>query len=483
MIDVEGDAPAQQVDAAARVPSPGELIVALVCILLALACTLRVDDLFWLVRVGQDIVREHHLPTLNRYSFTAPDATWQTHEWLSEVMFYGVHAVGGAAALFAVGLALCWAPIAIVAVGLSRRTQRFAPAVLGTLLVAIETGAAGMMLRPYLIGRVFLALTLTHRPHAKPARAALVSLVAFALWANFHGSFAYGLVVLAIRAVFAERSDRRAWVSALLGGGVGSICTPLGISGVIAPLLYLATLSRSGTTFLSIVREWQPIQPGGDGWVLWLVPVLAGAVALALSKNRGRQRLGDAVLLFAFAVLALRARRGLPDLGLVAGVVVGTHVALGRAGEIRMRWTALPLAALVLAALILLPVRRALGFDRFLAAHARAEPAGALGYLGSSNAPPVRLFNEFDWGGALLATLYPRTQVFIDQRNDCYPTSVFADYVTAMRGGAEGLAVLRAWKVDGALLSRSRPLADDLTRAGWQVGYQDAQAILFLAPK
>ena len=63
--------------------------------------------------------------------------------------------------------------------------------------------------------------------------------------------------------------------------------------------------------------------------------------------------------------------------------------------------------------LFLAPVRDALGFQRYRMEHARAYPAGLIARLRAEEHPPERVFNSFDWGGALLYELYPRVRVFI----------------------------------------------------------------------
>src|SRR5215467_5012278 len=59
------------------------------CLVAALVSQLRnfqVDpDLWWHIKVGQDIMRIHRWPTNDPYSFTVLGAPWLAHEWLGDV--------------------------------------------------------------------------------------------------------------------------------------------------------------------------------------------------------------------------------------------------------------------------------------------------------------------------------------------------------------------------------------------------------------
>ena len=43
-------------------------------------------DVWWHIKVGQDILRTHHFPTVDPYSFTAAGTPWIAYEWLGEIV-------------------------------------------------------------------------------------------------------------------------------------------------------------------------------------------------------------------------------------------------------------------------------------------------------------------------------------------------------------------------------------------------------------
>ena len=420
----------------------GLLLVGLLLLLAALF-TLRTDDLYWLAQVGRDVLETGHLPTHNRYSFTAPDYPWQTHEWLAEVLV----AKASDPVLFGSGLLLCWIPVVLVA-----RVSASWPALAGAAVLALETGLAGMVLRPYLLGRALLAGLLSLRK-APPWWATLLG---FALWVNLHGSFGFGLLVLAVRAA----SSWREWLLPLFAACAGVLINPNGLQGALFPLRYLGA-----RPFVDYIIEWQPV--AGSAWVWFALAAAPGL--LALWRRRSAR---EVPLLLVFGVLAISARRGLPDLALVSAMLLAHAAGPGiqpsnpatSGAPVRLRWVLIAAAALPF-----------LGYDRFVQGHDRARPAGLLAYLRASPQPPARLFADFNWAGSLFQ-LYPRVRVFLDARNDCYPQSIIDAYFTATP------ATLDEFRADAAALPLHAPLAEALRAQGWREAFMDAQSVLLTRP-
>src|SRR5580658_4930510 len=52
-------------------------------------------DLWWHIRVGQDILSSHHWPTTDPYSYTVAGDPWIAYEWLGDVVIGATAKVGG----------------------------------------------------------------------------------------------------------------------------------------------------------------------------------------------------------------------------------------------------------------------------------------------------------------------------------------------------------------------------------------------------
>ncbi|HET6220999.1 MAG TPA: hypothetical protein VFE11_02495, partial [Dongiaceae bacterium] len=74
--------------------------------------TLFDPDYYWHIETGRWIVTHGTLPSTDLFSFTRPDQAWVLHEWLFEVVLYGVFAAFGSfgvklfAALLGTGVAV-----------------------------------------------------------------------------------------------------------------------------------------------------------------------------------------------------------------------------------------------------------------------------------------------------------------------------------------------------------------------------------------
>jgi hypothetical protein len=194
-------------------PRPGLLdgiFVVLVCALAFLLASTpaRNSDLWLHLASGRWLAQGHSPRGTDPFSSTAANVFWVNHTWLSDVLLYGLYAIGGGTALvlakaFLVavlaGLFFCFrrrgTPMGLLAV------------VAGLAVVALATGLA---LQPALLSLlgVVLTLYLLERPslvetdridRARTQRWLLVPL--FALWANLDGWFVLGPVLVGLYAL------------------------------------------------------------------------------------------------------------------------------------------------------------------------------------------------------------------------------------------------------------------------------------------
>src|SRR6266849_2836420 len=56
-------------------------------------------DVWWHIKVGQDILRTYHFPTVDPYSFTAAGTPWIAYEWLGEIVLAWMYRLGGVVSL------------------------------------------------------------------------------------------------------------------------------------------------------------------------------------------------------------------------------------------------------------------------------------------------------------------------------------------------------------------------------------------------
>ena len=472
------------------------LVVGLAALLLVGLFSTQADDsdVWWHLKTGQYILQNHALPSPDPFSYTsntgAPaypgeELTRQfnlTHEWLAQVLLYSLFAAGGFPAVILFRAALLAAICGITGVLAARRSGSFYAGVVGALAVAPVTTsftADRPPLLTFLLVAVFvLALELRRGLWLLP----LLSL----LWANLHGGFFLGWVVLAAY-IAGSPKERRLWIVALLSVAASFLNPNHWRIVEVLQLYRQSALTRA-------LVEWKP--PG-----LFRPPyvfdILLFGTALALLLAWRKVRVSDWLLALTFGVAALMAFRNVLLFAMLAPVLIATYFP-GRlkAGlETRCRRGRLPhfAAAVLLAGAF----GTGLAQGRFFQLRA-AEwqyPSGAAQFL-IDHRITAPLFNLHEDGGYLIWRLWPQERVFIDGRS--LSESVYQDYrrILYNRGGDPGamtgprVEALNRYGVGAIVVDsfqyfdgRQYPLATALlatSNAEWKLVYQDSQWMVFL---
>jgi len=432
-------------------------------LLAILAGPIEDTDFWWHLRTGQWIAQQHRLPVPDPFSYTSgDDATARfnlTHEWLSQLVLYAVYAVGGFGAVALVRAAMLAAICGIsgwIAAGLSKRFWTGIAAALATASVMVAFTADRPGFVTFLGVAVFLAILESRRwLWALPA----VSLV----WANCHGGFFLGWVVLAAYAV----RDRRLWPVAVCSVAA-SLANPNGyrVVGVLA--------AYHGSELTRSLMEWQR-----PSW--WGLPygfdLLLYAAAAALAANWRRVAIRHWILFAIFAAASLTAFRNLPLLAVLAPALIAAYVAP------RIAVPALSVIAATGALYWRAP-------DPAVATW--TVPSAAAGFVASRELPG-RLFNTYEQGGYWI---WQGRRVFIDGRalsDAAYRDSqqiLFnkgsaGDAVTGARKdlldryGIDTVAMNAIEPESGALYPLAIALGNpDDTE--WQLAYEDTQELVFV---
>lgn len=441
--------------------------------------------------IGEHILREGPRFT-DVFSFTKEGEPFLAYEWLSQVLLHLAHRAGGLplVAIFA----------GVVVAGALAQTVRYVRGRGGDPWLAFMVGAlAAVLTGPHWIARphlmTFLALPtlllILDRWGKRPLPLALL----FALWANLHPGFLYGLVILA---VLAAGDVLEAWIArrrpgAELGRGVlalgaaaaGSLANPFGWSVHTHALEHAAD-----TEFVQAVQEFLPLDPVSGYGVLFMTVV--GLVVLGLSAQRERVHLGALGVFLAGVFGAVVAQRNAPLLAVAGLPVIARELtpvvkALpevflgrmrleftrsdGRSGRVSMlAGGVLALMAVVggrIGPVTLIPDTFS---DEFFPVHA-VERGAQLGLTG-------RVLSEYEWGGYLLFA-WDGQRVFVDSMADFYGRELVFRF-GAMRDAAPGWEDdMAAYDISVVLMQPTRPLVARLREdPAWLVLYEDGTAVL-----
>lgn len=392
----------------------------------AIAMPVLNPDLYWHLSAGRYIVGHFRLPTADFLSWTEHGAPWTDFEWLAQILYYGVYALAGKTGFFLLKLAVLGATFPVfyrflAGAGL-RAAAPFALPLWGLALMANAD------LRPENFSVLFFAALLCRLETARlrgenwPAgRGGLVRLALFfALWANLHAGFAYGLLLLAFYAA-GNYADARLWsrpgpprgplpALAVAAAAAGTLINPWG------PKLYYILLQHAAEAgaMARYLAEWAPPSLANP-WHWPFAVFFVAAFGLLLARLRKERALPLAQLL-TLGWLAFEAARHTRHIVFfsAAALVFSLDAAARLWGPalLARRGRYLPGLAFVYLALLVWP--RYLSFRYDLG----EEAAGAAAYL-KSNAGELggrKLYNPWTWGGYLGWALAPEYKVFTDGR-------------------------------------------------------------------
>jgi hypothetical protein len=460
-------------------------LAVLLPIVAALAATLSAVDLAYHLRAGEQILAGGGIPRVDTFTFTAAGREWVDQQWGTQVILAAIYRLTGWTGLVLLRAALAGLIFGLLFVACRLRGADVRSAAWLTL-AAFIVAAPALALRPQLLGMALLAVTLvlvaSRRVH--PRLFYLVPVVV-ALWANAHGSFFLGPVVVGL-----------AWLEDLYSGGPSASRTlVVAVVTAVATLLnpfgptvwaYAIGLSTNPEVTARI-GEWQPTTLRTIPGVLFFASALAAVVLLA---RRGRMTSWPTLAWLAvFFVIGAYAIRGVAWWPL--GAAFALAGVLGRGAEAPERPTS-PMgrrinvgivAALVVVGIVLLPTWRA--NDPATGAPAGVltdAPSGVTAALRATQRPGDRLFNLQPWGSWFEFAI-PDVPVAIDSRIELFPLETWDDYETVASGRDGWEAVLERWQVTLAVVpAGGDPFAARLIAAGWKPSYAGNDGRLFAAP-
>ncbi len=422
-------------------------------------------DTYWHLTAGAWMLKHHAVLNADVFSFTVAGQPWHTQEWLSEVLmalafrngaWNGLHLLFGAA----MGVT------AILVAGAVRARTDFVPALLISVM-GLACILGSLLARPHMLALPLVALWTMGLLQARgenrsPGWWLLGVLV---LWANLHGSFAFGLALacgFAVEAVIADRAALKEWSKFLVAATLSALVTPHGLNGLLFPfqLLLLGSIHNIG--------EWARTDLIHPGPFVIALLVLVGAVVTKRLKLPWMR----ALMLAGLSFLALAHVRHQMLFGIVGALLVADALGSQQAGgKAAPRWLA-PLAAgllvVMIAARFAFPATR--GDDAVTPRTALAQVRFDL------RDQPV--FNAYDFGGYLI---FMGVLDYVDGRTDMYGDNFLAEYDRLMRPDVPLLKeTLARWHIAWTILPPG-PVAQAMDKVpGWHRGYSDGVAVIHI---
>ncbi len=157
---------------------------------------IRDGDTFWHLRVGQWIIENQAVPLVDYFSHTFKGERWIAHEWLSELILYTSYSLDGwRGVVFVTALAVSFCFI-YLSIWLQAYLQPRHVIIL--LLLVLAMIQPHLMVRPHVLAQPLLLVWAASLIRLFDCQKAPNYWLLFVMlvWANMHGSFLMGLILL-----------------------------------------------------------------------------------------------------------------------------------------------------------------------------------------------------------------------------------------------------------------------------------------------
>jgi len=466
----------------------------------------------WHVRTGQWILSTHTVPSADPFSSSMGGKPWFAWEWLYDVVVGRLES--------AMGLnGVVWFTALVIAstfawmFRLLIRRKTSLPAALVLVLLALAASTIHFLTRPHVLSWLFVLAWFWILDSTEPRyssgscldrRWLWVLPVSMVFWANVHGGFLLGFVLLAcywlgsLWTWFRTKESRieESLLKIAAGKRIRTL-TLVAVASVLASLLnpygwklHWHIYSYLSDRFLmNHIEEFQSPNFHDLAPKCFLVVLV---LCIAVFIARGRELRLSQVLVILFAGYAgLYSSRNLPTSSMLLVMVAGPLVPrLGVAQDFFFRMEAVesgsrghlwPVLAVVLTLVIAASGGR-IGNNQMMDSHfdPARMPVGALTFLGTREGLTPILTPD-SWGGYVIYRLYPYARVVVDDRHDLYGDEILKSYLRTMHLERGWEDLLEQQNPACLLLPRQSPLANILGKtAGWRSIYADDVATVFV---
>jgi hypothetical protein len=218
-------------------------------------------DTYWQIKIGQQILSTGSLPRTDTFSFTMYGQPWISTQWLAQVLYAMAYTRAGWAGPVVLTAASIAGAFSILAWFIRRRLDSVSALFL--LMASLAIASPHFLVRPHALAMpvmvAWIAGLIAAADRSRAPSYWLLPLIA--LWANLHGSFILGLVLIgpiALDAVLKEDAQARVrmllrWFVFGLTALAASCLTPYGLEAILAA----RNILNLGDA-LPLITEWRP---------------------------------------------------------------------------------------------------------------------------------------------------------------------------------------------------------------------------------
>jgi hypothetical protein len=383
--------------------------------------------------------------------------------------------------------AVCALTLGAVYGGLAHGLLRDGRSPVASLLVPIVAAGVGsihFLVRPHLVTLAFVLVTLRvcQAQHERGGRRLLWLPLLMVPWANCHGGFLAGpliVVTAGLGHAVSGRWDRERRRCVGFFGVCAALCSVAALINPYGVGLYVHVgrlLISSGVT--SLIEEYQPIPFGRpDARAVELVVLALVGLPTIAATRMSRYELVQTLVWMHLSLASVRhaplfALAVAPGLARLIDGLPGLRPKEPIDPEM-LRPSVWPWAAAAVLAVATIFGARLTGFDP---AHWPVAALPAVERL----APEAKLFHEQDWGGLLSSRRAPARRTFLDDRFELFGKTEILSYLNAIEGGPDWDELAARHSIRAAWVRPDRGLARRLSAdPRWRESFRDGVSVLF----
>ena len=445
-------------------------------------------DLGWHLAAGDFIREQGNVPFHDPWSFTSAGRQWFNLSWLWDVIasllfqhtsFSGlilfVIACGAVIAGYLTSLCLSSGASAIAVCTAVLSACLLYPAFSGAypnIYLAVSPNISTMLFSVIFYGECL-----------KRTRCVFLLPAMMVLWANLHGGFLLGLLVVGIFCGVALL--KRDWVNFRIYGFVGAGCF---IATLINPLgwhIYEGLATVLGHFSQAYITEWWPYyrnidMPGSIPGIIYILIFVAFEL-----RFRRSGPIEARLLSWFFLFLGLYQFRYMSFFFMFSTVPLALHLdrllpKQPNSFKVQRSLLAAGITAAYALPLVYMQIDPALGLPQNISDQ-------DVRYL-QTHFPHARLLNHWNYGGVLIFRTRGAIPVFVDGRaSTVYPDDLLHDYFKLVQPEFDETAwetVLEKYKIDTVLWVKAH---EDLRRflvgkKGWKEAYEGSYASIYVKP-
>lgn len=465
-------------------------LVTPILIILLTAHTPNDNDMWWHLSSGNWMLQNKIVLIRDIFSFTKSGEIWVNAFWLGEIFFTIVYKFFGY-----LGLTISASLIILLTLSFVKKQLQIPFIFIAIPLLVSAFGLSPFSgVRPQLFSFLFLAILdyFLYKYKNNLNTNPIYLIILFALWANFHGGYVWGILLL-FAFIAGEVFGRLYNFPGSLSWSKIKTISLFSFFAILTTLInpngYLIWLLPFRTVEVSIsgINEWASpdfhridIQPA-----LWFIYILI--ITVGFSKKK--LSFSDMLKIFGFSFMGFVSQRSLAPFLIISAPIIGNSlyqvwtdnkVDTNFSTYNRISKNRYPVLinifnyaiTLILITLSFLQIYNLSSIENISSGY----PAEAVKWINKNNLQG-NLYNSYNWGGYLIYHL-PAHPVFIDGRADLYGDNVIGEWWQIANATNKGIQLLDTWKINLVLLEPNWPIVEKLASSGWKIYYKDNQSII-----